>query len=89
MSRRRVLFAVAVLLALAAAGFALKQANKAASSRALPAGVLRGANVLLVTIDTLRADRVGAYGSSRDSRTFVRSSTTTRGSLRSRSCSCP
>src|SRR5262249_39226075 len=26
-------------------------------------GVLRGANVLLVTIDTLRADRVGAYGS--------------------------
>jgi arylsulfatase A-like enzyme/Flp pilus assembly protein TadD len=27
------------------------------------AGVLRGANVLLVTIDTLRADRVGAYGS--------------------------
>jgi len=25
--------------------------------------VLRGANVLLVTIDTLRADRVGAYGS--------------------------
>ncbi|MBI3402342.1 MAG: sulfatase-like hydrolase/transferase [Acidobacteria bacterium] len=28
-----------------------------------PAGALRGANVLLVTIDTLRADRVGAYGS--------------------------
>ena len=27
------------------------------------AGALRGANVLLVTIDTLRADRVGAYGS--------------------------
>jgi arylsulfatase A-like enzyme/Flp pilus assembly protein TadD len=31
---------------------------------ALPTGVLRGANVLLVTIDTLRADRVGAYGNS-------------------------
>ena len=30
-----------------------------------PAGALRGANVLLVTIDTLRADRVGAYGSRR------------------------
>src|SRR3954471_7489988 len=29
----------------------------------LAAGALRGANVLLVTIDTLRADRVGAYGS--------------------------
>lgn len=27
-----------------------------------PPGTLRGANVLLVTIDTLRADRVGAYG---------------------------
>jgi len=28
----------------------------------LAAGTLRGANVLLVTIDTLRADHVGAYG---------------------------
>jgi arylsulfatase A-like enzyme/Tfp pilus assembly protein PilF len=28
-------------------------------------GVLRGDNVLLITIDTLRADRVGAYGSTR------------------------
>src|SRR5437763_8743380 len=28
----------------------------------LAAGALRGANVLLVTIDTLRADHVGAYG---------------------------
>ena len=28
----------------------------------LPAGALRSYNVLLVTIDTLRADRVGAYG---------------------------
>ena len=27
-------------------------------------GALRGANVLLVTIDTLRQDRVGAYGNS-------------------------
>lgn len=31
----------------------------------LPAAALGGANVLLVTIDTLRADRVGAYGSDR------------------------
>jgi len=29
----------------------------------LPPGALRGYNVLLVTIDTLRLDRVGAYGS--------------------------
>lgn len=29
----------------------------------LPAGVLKGANVLLVTIDTLRADHVGSYES--------------------------
>ena len=29
------------------------------------AGALRGANLLLVTIDTLRADRVGVYGSAR------------------------
>ena len=28
----------------------------------LPAGALRGYNVLLVTIDTLRVDRIGAYG---------------------------
>ena len=32
-------------------------------AQAIPAGVLRGSNVLLVTIDTLRADHVGAYGS--------------------------
>lgn len=31
----------------------------------LPAGALRGANVLLITIDTFRADHVGAYGSTR------------------------
>jgi arylsulfatase A-like enzyme/Flp pilus assembly protein TadD len=36
-----------------------------AGNQSLPAGALRGANVLLVTIDTLRADRVGVYGSSR------------------------
>jgi arylsulfatase A-like enzyme len=31
----------------------------------IAAGALRGWNVLLVTVDTLRADRVGAYGSRR------------------------
>jgi choline-sulfatase len=32
-------------------------------AQAIPSSALRGSNVLLVTIDTLRADRVGAYGS--------------------------
>ena len=31
----------------------------------IAAGALRGSNVLLITVDTLRTDRVGAYGSSR------------------------
>jgi arylsulfatase A-like enzyme/Tfp pilus assembly protein PilF len=34
-----------------------------ATAEAIAPGALRGSNVLLVTIDTLRADRVGAYGS--------------------------
>lgn len=36
------------------------------ATRVLPTGVLKGANVLVITIDTLRADRVGSYGSRRD-----------------------
>src|SRR6185436_12907798 len=32
---------------------------------AIRSGVCRGCNVLLITIDTLRADRVGAFGSNR------------------------
>src|SRR5437899_424511 len=36
--------------------------TRATATQPLPAGALRGANVLLVTIDTLRADHVGAYG---------------------------
>lgn len=34
-------------------------------------GALRGSNVLLVTVDTLRADRVGAYGSTRGVTTSI------------------
>lgn len=37
--------------------------SAAVASQRLPAGALRGRNVLLITIDTLRADRVGSYGS--------------------------
>jgi tetratricopeptide (TPR) repeat protein len=45
--------------------FGILTANSCArqSNRSLLAGSLRGWNVLLVTIDTLRADHVGAYGS--------------------------
>lgn len=38
----------------------------------LQPGALRGANVLLVTIDTLRADRVGAFGAARPTPTLDR-----------------
>jgi arylsulfatase A-like enzyme/Tfp pilus assembly protein PilF len=53
--------AVAILAAMAIQ----MSCGRAPSTRAnadLRAGALRGANVLLVTIDTLRADRVGAFG---------------------------
>jgi len=50
------------LLALAVGTWAMR-ARWARSTQALAGGALRGANVLLVTIDTLRADHVGAYGS--------------------------
>jgi arylsulfatase A-like enzyme/Flp pilus assembly protein TadD len=49
-----------VVLASAAAGACGRQAPPAP---ALSAAQFRGANVLLVTIDTLRRDRLGAYGS--------------------------
>jgi arylsulfatase A-like enzyme/Flp pilus assembly protein TadD len=49
------------LLAAAAVGI-WWYARSATRGQNLPAGALRGYNVLLVTIDTLRADRVGAYG---------------------------
>jgi len=41
------------------------QPPRSSDTQPLAPGVLRGANVLLVTVDTLRADRVGAYGSGR------------------------
>lgn len=56
--------ASAVLLCLAAAVAAAcaGSAPPPAARALLASGVARGANVLLVTIDTLRRDRVGAYG---------------------------
>jgi arylsulfatase A-like enzyme/Tfp pilus assembly protein PilF len=43
-------------------GIWIERGRPPRETQPLPAGVLRGANVLLVTIDTLRADHVGAYG---------------------------
>lgn len=55
--------AVLVLVAGSAAG-AWWLFRAAAGTQDLPAGALRGYNVLLVSVDTLRTDRIGAYGSS-------------------------
>ena len=53
----RASLACGVIAALAAAGCG-RSADRGLGS----AGALRGANVLLITIDTLRQDRIGAYG---------------------------
>ena len=53
--------AAAVLIAAGAAA-AWWYTRSRVDGQDLPAGALRGYNVLLVTIDTLRVDRVGAYG---------------------------
>ncbi|HEX3645308.1 MAG TPA: sulfatase-like hydrolase/transferase [Vicinamibacterales bacterium] len=54
-SKARRVCAMVVVVAAAACG---RPADRALASP----GALRGANVLLITIDTLRQDRVGAYG---------------------------
>ena len=46
-----------------AIGVAVMRGRAPAPPAPIAAGALRGANVLLVTIDTLRADHVGVYGS--------------------------
>jgi len=50
------------LLAAAALASACGRGDEAGAVP-IAAGALRGSNVLLITVDTLRADRVGAYGS--------------------------
>jgi arylsulfatase A-like enzyme/Flp pilus assembly protein TadD len=62
-SPTRLTFGVAVAL-LAIAGIAFAWWVHSAPPVLPAAGTLRGANILLVTIDTLRADRLGAYGAS-------------------------
>lgn len=58
MSRRLVIAVIAVCVIAAAVGFALLRRPPAARA----AAKLHNANVLLVTLDTTRADRIGAYG---------------------------
>ena len=67
MKRRLLLFGLLGLVAAVAIGVGLGVRRRpiAKATQSIPTGALRGANVLLVTIDTLRADRVGAYGSHR------------------------
>ena len=62
MKKRLAVFAVLAGLALVAAGVGVMRRRSAKATEAIDSGALRGANVLLVTIDTLRADHVGAYG---------------------------
>src|SRR5436190_1121648 len=50
---------VAVLLAVAASAWVLW---RRAGGTPIRSGACEGCNVLLITIDTLRADRVGAFG---------------------------
>ena len=62
MTDARTRIAAAICAAIAAATLACGRARTSAPP--IDAGALRGANVIVVTIDTLRADHVGAYGSS-------------------------
>ncbi len=54
-----------VFLGIGVAALTACEHQRTAPRTPIEAGTLRGANVLLVTIDTLRADFVGAYGSTR------------------------
>jgi len=51
--------AFALIVAIAAGGWFL---SRRAAQPAITAGACRGCNVLLITIDTLRLDRIGAFG---------------------------
>src|SRR5580765_4487341 len=57
MNARRAAVAVALVLAAAVAVFWFRRSPTQADLRAIP-----GENVLLITIDTLRADALGSYG---------------------------
>jgi choline-sulfatase len=63
MHRRRLLTAGLILLSIAAAAWLVRR--RADRAEIMP-GACRGCNVLLITIDTLRLDRVGAFGGTRN-----------------------
>jgi arylsulfatase A-like enzyme len=63
MKKSLLLLVVAGPVVILAIGVALMRGRAPAPPAPIAAGALHGANVLLVTIDTLRADHVGAYGS--------------------------
>lgn len=60
MSAKRI--AIVLLVLLAGVGWLVRQRSSMSPERALPAPTQAARNVLLITIDTLRADAVGAYG---------------------------
>jgi len=60
---------VAVLAGVAGAGFA--SVGEWWRQRALPAGAPGGPNVLVIVLDTLRADRLGCYGHERPTSPFL------------------
>ncbi len=63
MKKSLLLLVVAGPVVVLAIGVALMRGRPPSPPQPIAAGALRGANVLLVTIDTLRADHVGVYGS--------------------------
>ena len=65
MKKPQVVFVILAGLAVIAVGIGVMRGRSAKATEAIASGALRGANVLLITIDTLRADHVGAYGSTR------------------------
>ena len=64
-TRRLRLVGILALIGVVAQSISCTRGATTETTRAIPAGALRGANVLLVTIDTLRADHVGSYGGNR------------------------
>ena len=62
-SGRRRLLALCLVGAAVVVALAYRFSRTDRNAQPLPPDALRGSNVLLVTIDTLRADRVGVYGS--------------------------
>jgi arylsulfatase A-like enzyme len=60
-----VVFVVLAVLAAVTVGVVVMRGRRPNATEPIASGALRGANVLLVTVDTLRADHVGAYGSTR------------------------